>query len=193
MNERLLIKTGTEQDLTRLEVLRYDLIDVFYFRSVILALSFLTAGFLLDVLYGLEIFQRFGALVVGYAILVSFRVSQYSEGIGLSQTVLESLNDAGKQVPHSHEAGKDAALIEKWAPRLKVSNDLDDETALVVSAMVLKLARVSKNRVRTWTEQARKLRRKEVVLAVFGTVIWAFGDWLTNYAVHCGRLICSSV
>lgn len=158
--------------------------------------------------YGHTIFQRFGAIIVGFAVLHIFenksqvlhinaveKLSMYGVWKNLTnipnlqvnpyetldENTLGEINKIAKRI-----ATTDA--LERFLPRQDLLEEQQLEIAEIVVLGLIKL-RDEESEVR---KKLLTLSRNEYLLAVIGTIVWAFGDWVTNYLFHCnGFLICT--
>ncbi len=163
-----------------------------FLNSLLYSALFLLGGLVLDLIYGHTIFQRFGAIIVGFAVLHVLKVSNLQGALNLLETAknndlmrfvdeIPNLNELENQV----EDPKVMRAISELFKRINPPENLpksEQQNFLFMTAFWLLKFREQKPE----TERRLKtIRRNEWVLAVVGTIIWAFGDWAVNFLYHC--------
>lgn len=182
-----------------MQVLFRKTFSLIFVYSIPITLLTLLLGICLDYFYKEQIFQRFGALIVGYAIMhytkersLRLTYDQATDIVTLhskvhnyldlpSIEVLMTLNMKEK-VMLSYISSMSQVTLESTGASnqdelLKRKRELAIET--------ITLAFEAKDRRDDAIFELRNIERKEMYLAVLGTIVWAFGDWTTNILFHC--------
>lgn len=172
------MRIGTPDDLGKI-------ISQLFRLNWLLALILMAAGLAFDWFFGHQMFQRFGALLVGLGVLHYFSAREIESQINK----YEMLQKAFK------------SRISRFLPYPVDTNDLKYVGALNVIASVLEpqighkdisAAKIVLDEVLDGERDLPKLKLKlrdvrnfEVYTVILGTIVWAFGDLLTNFFFHC--------
>jgi hypothetical protein len=191
-------------NIQRREYLR----EKFFVYAGVGSIFLIVLGLLLDFCFGNQIFQRFGAVVVGIAVLhglqlmpmMKIEAAMQSLNVSVDNLVrtrgFDSMEDLiGDETAVS--AVRNVALqrvTNKGFPGFSMPDDQDERAAkeemiadLSVRAMIQAKSDLSQHRSRI-----DKLAAREIMIGFAGTLIWAFGDWVTNLLFHCGQIACAS-
>lgn len=180
-------KTKTLQNLNNIRLF-------VFLHSLWFAAFIFMVGLILDLINGNTIFQRCGAIIVGFAVLHVFENNYLSSkirylGLLRANGILASIDSIPKL--------KDGLL-----PQLNSENEVSftmlrnmltpvESSAGVAQEVALEVIKMRDNEGMYISKQ-KQISRNEWMLAILGTFIWALGDWLTNYFYHCpGNLSCS--
>ena len=169
-----------------------------YEHSLWLGSEILVLGLFLDIYFIPTTFQRFGAVIVGYAVLHNILVSRLQKTTMAQQHALVLLNSKSflKDLPNSfdlstmsdEENSKAVARLTEAVNYLgRQSNNKDlSPTELITKAVMLIKAGIETKKANVKdTVSLAVASWNETVLAVLGTLIWAVGDWFTNFFWHC--------
>jgi len=164
-------------------------ISIVFDHSLIIGFLILALGLALDWKFGSTWFQRSGAFVVGYAIVSSFELSR------IQDTITTNVSYLAKQ-PYTHlveldrDPLKDQVAMKAISQWLTNSHSVNSQTVPGMAEAILTTIRLLENNTPKLYKAAEELRTKEIILGVLGTVIWAVGDWIANFIIHCGEAQC---
>lgn len=177
-----------------------------YENSLWLGSGILGVGLILDILLVPTTFQRFGAVIVGYAVLHNILADKLQKTTIAQQQALSLLNSKKflKDLPdhfnldEMSDDEKSKAIERLMAAIQHISMQTGNE-GLTPEDLIKRAATLIKSGIETKKANAKDAKSlkvtstNEVILAVLGTIIWAFGDWMTNYFWHCSFEITCSV
>lgn len=167
-----------------------------FLHSLWFAVLFFIVGLSLDLIYGNTIFQRFGAILVGIAVLHLFENNYLEQKISrFTRMNARGDFDFLKDVPNLNREAQDKETEIRGVDALNMAtqtvasrHSLPKSVATGIVLSNLLMRDENPNSI----YKLNIITRNEWILAVAGTLIWAFGDWLTNYFYHCsGNLSCS--
>ena len=146
------------------------------------SLFILILGFSVDALVGGGFFPRSGALLVCFAILGVWRSDLLKRKAENAAGIINNEIKIAQEISHmSYRAAdwtQDPKHIEK---AVKDARSLENAYQLF------------------WDNEARLSNlqtvsgyfvKQQIVVALLGTMVWAFGDLITNRAFHCTQFIC---
>lgn len=191
--------TMKNRAIKRMHVLFRQSFSSIFVYSVPIALLTLLLGICLDYFYKEEIFQRFGALIVGYAIMhyiqerslrltydhdndVVTRHSKVHNYLDFQSIEVLFASEMKEKVISSYMAGMVQATLKSSG----ASNQAELEGRRRGLAIdVICIAFDAKHRRDQAFLELRNIERREMFLGVVGTIVWAFGDWAANILFHC--------
>lgn len=161
--------------------------QIIFLHSLWIAVLWIALGLTLDFIYGNTIFQRFGAILVGFSILHLFLkddllrlvelVENHNETGVLKEIESIQLDDANMLQYSSLEGAiYGVMLIGERTPQNATREEGENNLKLLIKA---------RNDVTSNYAKLKATSNNEWKLAVLGTFIWAFGDWCTNFIYHC--------
>ena len=176
-----------------------------YQNSLWIGTALLVLGLILDVFLIPTLFQRFGAVIVGYAVFHNIRLSDLRRRTESQKMVLQHFNSLSflKNLPdifQIEEMNDDEQnqfpqrLISaiQYIRSLKGNENLTPEQLTKNAMALMQGAILTKKANKEDVHSLKRLENNEIVLAVLGTLVWAFGDWFTNFFWHCGfHLVCT--
>jgi len=129
-----------------------------------------------DFWLGETIFQRSGALVVGIALstIIVDRDLEQKESLQRVYSALE------RQLSTSNPS-KIPITIDGRPP----TSDQEKFVAEAGLAQILKRAEQAKPELERIKDERLKFTNQQLLWSILGTLVWAFGDWFTNYVWHC--------
>jgi hypothetical protein len=170
--------------------------------SIYIALVILVISFLADLHYGEDIFQRAGSVVVGLALLHYFEVSRLESE---SNYRFKFLNESN--IPQVHGDLLNPRNEEEFLLSTNLHTVItinfgsfgshhNNEFHVMPRDSRIALAFLVHRKyweIQDIREVRQTIGSKEMLLAVVGTLIWGYGDWMVNFFVHCEswKLWCS--
>lgn len=150
-----------------------------------IALIMMVSGFALDLFFEHQMFQRFGALLVGLGVLHYFRVQEIEANIRKYEQLHSIKVRISRFLPYSadpeDENYKSALNVLISLLRPQLNNDAPSIAKLYLDQIREEEVEMPKLKL-----QLRYVRRVEILMVIVGTFVWAFGDLLTNFLFHCG-------
>lgn len=151
----------------------------------------------LDFYFGNQIFQRFGAVVVGFALFHNVSLNNVKLLARQNELVKEAWRkhmifpddaDDLRRNPQILEAAK-RRFVETviLLPFFNTDEGLERQKNIDVLFQRIESHHYSYSKNISLMET---IKRKELGLGIVGTLIWAFGDWISNWAFHCQQLSC---
>ena len=149
------------------------------------ALIMMVAGLVIDWFIGYQMFQRFGALLVGLGVIHYFSVREIEAQINKYEMLNKSFKNRILRFlpcPIEPNDAKYAGALNVITSMLKPQVGLNAPSA---SKIILDEIIEGESEVPKLKMQLRSVRNVEILMVVLGTVVWAFGDLLTNFFFHC--------
>lgn len=178
--------------------------DNFFSDIVAYSLIILGVCLVLDLIHGETVFQRSGAIIVGFAVLYVIQSNRLGDRIELCKAMLDmrkswpfmvSSKDLNEAISHEDSSQFFDKIVNstQYGP---ISSHLPQKTdeeirqgKLMVAFLVLQDAMNSPKKIEQLSSQKKNATIVEIFLGFLGTLVWAFGDWLTNFFWHCDWVI----
>ncbi len=159
----------------------HPVLDSRLFLPVAAALV-LGVGLVIDVVWGGGFFPRSGAVLVCLAIF----------GVSRSERLATKARNAGEFISAEMQiAGEKASMT------YRVADWTQEPAAIEAATKDAEKLEAANNlfwdnheRISNLTRISSDMLRQQIFVALTGTLVWAFGDLLTNLIFHCQQIVC---
>jgi len=173
------MRIGTTDDLGRF-------VGQFFKFNLPVALILMVAGLIIDWFVGHQMFQRFGALLVGLGVLHYFAAREIEAQISKYEMLQQSFKGRISRFLPCPVDPNDQKYKSSLNVIASVLNAQAGQLSLAPAEVILNELLLAESEVPRLKLQLKDVRNFEVLMVIIGTIVWAFGDLLTNFFFHCG-------